>query len=112
MALLFLTAALLQWNDPDPAWWFLIYVAAVVACVGAGRWKGAIWLASFVCGASLVWAAILVPRVLPRFEFSHLFESMKAETPAIELSREILGLLIISAWMGVLIAYRPARRHA
>ena len=52
--------------------------------------------------AALVWAATLAPNALPELTVTHLFESMKAETPAIEVSREWFGLLLVVLWMAVL----------
>jgi transmembrane protein TMEM220 len=41
----------------------------------------------------------------------HLFASMKADTPAIELSREFLGLLIVAAWMATVAVFSLVTRH-
>lgn len=112
MAVLFLVAAGLQYNDPDPEVWMPLYLGAAAACVVAHR--PALWpVAAIMACVSLVWAAWLAPEVVPRFAFGEdMFRSMSAENPTIELSREFVGLLIVAAWMIVLtvVALRP-RRH-
>ncbi len=104
MATLFLLSAALQFNDPDPLRWALIYGAAGVACLLFDRIRPPWLLPSLVGVACFAWAGGLAPRVLPALRFADLFGSMKAETPSIEQSRELLGLVIIIAWMLVLAA--------
>jgi len=98
----FLIGALLQYNDPDPLGWGALYVAAAAACVVSGRLRHGWWLAAGVGIVSLVWAATLSP-IVHEMRLNELAQSMKAETPRIELSREFLGLAIILAWMIVLV---------
>ena len=44
--------------------------------------------------AALVWAGLLAPRVVPTFEWSNLLRDKDPRLPAIEESRELLGLLL------------------
>jgi hypothetical protein len=108
-ALLFLASALLQYNDPDPLRWAALYGAAALACVLRRSTAGTI-VAVATGGIALVWAASLAPRVLPVLRPGDLFGSMKAATPIIEESREMLGLLIVATWMVVLLAVRRSQR--
>ena len=102
MALLFFVSALLQYNDPDPLRWAALYGAACVACCLRRAGRIAWMFPALVGGVALIWAASLAPHVLPNMRFDDLFETMKAATPAIEENRELLGILIVAAWMGVL----------
>lgn len=114
MAILFLISALLQYNDPDPLRWAALYGGAAIACV-VSRPASAPWLLPAAVGlAALIWAGAMAPHVLPNLAFRELFLTMKAETPSIEESRELLGLLIIAAWMGVRVAtgLRKRRRRS
>lgn len=105
IAFLFAISAVLQLNDPDPWLWIAIYVAAAAACLVRG---GRSWLLAAAVGiAGLTWSLLLLPRVLPGFRFADLFRTMTAGTPAIELGREALGLLIIAGWMAVVVWARP-----
>jgi len=108
VAAMFFVSAALQFNDPDPIFWIAIYVAAGAACLATGRVAQSWALAGLVGLAALAWAVTLLP-VLREMVFSDLFQAMKAETPVIEESRELLGLLLIAAWMAVLttVSLRP-----
>lgn len=91
MILLFLAAAAVQYNDPDPAIWILVYLAAAVdtALVLARRlvWQAPLALAV----ATLVWALTLVPAAHGQ---GWSFDG--------EETRELGGLVIISLWSAVL----------
>jgi len=108
--LLFLVAAVLQWNDPDPLRWFLVYLGAAVASLFSTYWQGAWKLAVAVGAAGALWAATLVPHLVKGFDFANLFATMKAENPEIEVTREFLGLLIIVGWMLAVVVFSRARR--
>ena len=110
--ILFLISAAIQFNDPDPVRWTLIWAAAAAACLVRGR-VGWDWLlAGAVCAAALLWAAILAPSALPGLELGDLAKAMQAETPQIELGRELLGLLIVAVWMAVLVFVGSRRAGA
>ncbi len=110
VAALFLTSAALQFNDPDPLRWMALYGAAAAACVVARRLRHGAWFAAAVGLVALAWAAALSP-ILPALRLTELTRSMKAENPTIELGRELLGLLVVGAWMVALaiVAWRSTR---
>jgi hypothetical protein len=97
-ATVFLASALLQYNDPDPIRWIGLYGSAALACLAHDRLPGHRLLALAVAAVAFVWAATLAG-VLPRMDVADLFRTMKAETPVIEESRELLGLLLVGVWM-------------
>jgi hypothetical protein len=109
LGLVFALSAAVQYNDPDPLRWAILYGSAALACLLFGLGRASRLLTALVCGASLLWAALLAPRVLPQAAFRDLFRSMKAQTPSIELSRELLGLLIVAGWMALLLLQHRAR---
>lgn len=96
LALLFFLFALVQYNDPDPVGWILIYgfVAGVCAFAAFGRWNRIVILAGM--GITLVWVLSLVPAFLAwvRMGMPTITGSMKAEAPHIELMREFSGLFL------------------
>ncbi len=96
LALLFFLFALVQYNDPDPLGWMLMYgyVAGVCAFAAFGRWNRYVLLAGI--GVVLAWAAFLAPGFVNwiRMGTPSIASSMKAETPYIELMREFSGLLL------------------
>ena len=102
MMAVFLVSVALQYNDPDPIRWMAIYGSAAIACLLAGRGRRP-WLLPAVVGlVALIWAGAMAPYVIPELRFADLMKTMKAATPAIEESREMLGLLIVASWMAVL----------
>lgn len=114
MLVLFVVAAGLQYNDPDPLQWAAIYGLAAVACGLYAARRLPWYFAASVGAAALVWAATFAPGVIGAASPGDLVQSMKADTPQIEESREALGLLIVAAWMAALavIARRERRPHA
>lgn len=105
LAVLFTLFALVQYNDPDPVQWILLYggVAVHFGLAAAGRpYRPAVWL---WLAAAIIWALTLLPDFIDwinRGEPS-IVETMKAEEPWIELTREFLGLLIAAAGCGWLL---------
>jgi hypothetical protein len=111
MLVLFLAAAGLQYNDPDPLVWIAIYGLAASACGLHAAHRLAWSFAASVGVAALIWAATFAPRVLGTASPGDLVQSMKAETPQVEESREALGLLIVAAWMaGLAVRARRAQK--
>ena len=108
LALLFMVAAALQYNDPDPLGWMAIYLAAAGCSFAALLRPKQLAAPVIVAAIALVWAAILTPEALALGELGRIAESMKATRPGIEIMREVLGLGIVAIWMAVL-AWRARR---
>jgi len=110
MALLFFFGAAVQWNDPDPARWMAIYLGAAIACLltalGRGHWA----LAALVGAVALAWAATLAPAVLGKVEPTELVDAWEMKDARVEVGREMYGLLIIAAWMGLTVVTERRRR--
>ena len=70
--------------------------------MAAWRAREGWWAAAAIGVVALIWAAVLSP-ILPELRLDDLAREMKAANPRIELSRELLGLLIIAVWMTVLV---------
>ena len=56
--------------------------------------------------AALVWGVWIMVHLQTGFAWGQIAEKMKAETPAIEESRETLGLFLLATWMFVIAARR------
>lgn len=102
MITLFLFAAAVQYNDPDPLLWMTVYgTAAVVTWLfirGSIHWGvPAILILPIVCGA-----LYLGFRVTAMPSFAELAGSMAMKTADVELVREIAGLLIVGIWFSIL----------
>ena len=96
--LLFILAAAVQYNDPDPIGWMAIYAAAAVACALALRARLPRLYAALVALVAYAWAATLALRVVGK---QHLWYA--------EEGREMMGLLLVAIWMTVLAARTPRR---
>jgi hypothetical protein len=110
MALVFVLGAAVQYNDPDPLGWMLVYLAAALACglavTGRLRWP----LPALVSGVALLWAGTLASPVLAaHVPFFRLFSQWEMTDARIEETREMYGLLFIAGWMALL-AVTGARR--
>ena len=99
--IVFIVFAALQYNDPDPYVWIPIYGYTAVLCWLAAREK-------FYPVA--YWAGIAVYAVYAGYKFfdkngvwdwitihheQNIAETMKAETPWVEETREFFGLVIL-----------------
>lgn len=110
MAALFLFGALVQLNDPDPAPWLVVYLAAAAVTFLANK-RPIHFVAPAVVGAvAIAWAASLASAAnVPVFG---LFEEWEMQNEAVEVTREYYGLGIIGFWMIVLTIRAFRRRRA
>ena len=99
--LVFLLSAFLQLNDPDPLLWFSLYFSGVVLCAFAVFRKidkKVLWL---FLGIYTIYACYLLltpDGVLSWIKDHHsenITQTMKAQKPWIENTREFFGLLIL-----------------
>lgn len=111
MAALLFTAAVLQYNDPDPVQWMAIYgVAALLSLVHERMTSGRIAAPAIVLVAALAWAGAIVKAMHGEVAARELFGSMDPNRPQIEQAREVIGLLIVAAWMALLTIRSWTRR--
>jgi len=111
MAAAFLFSAVVQYNDPDPFVWMLIYGLACAACALAimGRLN---WVFPAAVGiTALAWAVTLAPGVVGKVGFGELFEAFEMKDERVEVAREMGGLLIVAFWMSALV-FQSLRRTA
>jgi len=99
----FALAVSVQFNDPDPVLWVLIYSLATGFCVAfhLGRldWR----LSAGVVAVAVVWAATLVPTVIAHPPpMSDVFGDVKMYAPGVEEAREAGGLALVASWLGAL----------
>lgn len=105
-ALLFVIAAVLQYNDPDPYVWIPIYMYGAVLCWLAFRGKyfpQLCMLGAIACFGYALYFFFTENGVLDwirQHNAENIAETMKAEKPWIEDTREFFGLMIL---VGVLL---------
>lgn len=102
MLLLFAFAVVVQYNDPDPIRWAVLYALAAVACGLSLARRLRSWFPAALAGVALVWAGTIAPRVIGDVGFLDMFGAFEMESVAIEESREMYGLVLIAGWMTVL----------
>jgi hypothetical protein len=101
LTLLFLFAAAVNFNDPDPVQWVAIYTAGAVATAWTA-WRPTTlpWWAPLIVGAiAVAWAATLAPRVLGKVRFGELWAEFEMKNMLIEEAREYYGLCITAGAM-------------
>ena len=105
LAVVFALFAVVQYNDPDPLPWMLLYGSVAIHFLMATVQRAnriAIWLSLL---AAVVWAAALTPEFVAwlRMGAPTIVSSMKAEAPWIEYTREFLGLVLAALACGFLL---------
>ena len=110
MGLFFVFSVAVQYNDPDPVRWMVIYGAAAILSLAAIRAALPPFLPALHAGIALGWALVWLPGAV-RTSFAEMFRTYEMMSPAMEEGREMLGLAIVAAWMTVLaVASSRARR--
>ena len=98
LALMFLVFALLQYNDPDPGMWMLVYGAMCFVCLASAFNRFSLGLMIPMAGGYLILSALHVDGMLEWLKSPNrkrLFDDVaKMQYPYIEEAREFLGLLI------------------
>jgi hypothetical protein len=104
IAAVFISFALMQYNDPDPLRWILMYGLVAVVCIYAGLEvkisQNVIKLGVFAC---TLWCLALLPEFYAWIQMGMptITGSMKAEEPHIEYTREFLGLVLCGVVLGM-----------
>ena len=103
IAVFFAFAAAVQYNDPDPSIWMLLYgVASVLSAGGVVCGSVPMRAAVTMSIVALVMALIIGSRVYGKAAFPEIFQGWEMKSPTSEALREASGLLIVSIWMVVL----------
>ena len=102
MGMLLVFAAVVQYNDPDPYAWLVLYLAAAGVSFAA-VWFPDLWkIPAVVAVGAFIWAATLVPTVT-QTSFPDLFQSWEMMSREMEEGREFLGLLSVASWTTYLV---------
>ena len=102
---LLLLSALVQWNDPDPFRWIVCYsVTAIITLCSLIHpllssipliWGMVVLLSSLIVGIDLLIS-------VEQFDWDSFWNVMAMKNEAVELGRELGGLLLVTGWMTVL----------
>lgn len=108
-AALFGLSVALQYNDPDPIRWMLIYGAGMVVAF-ALPFRKAVAIPGIVVGlACAVWAILLVTGVWGKLGMSDLVLKMSEKGGAVEEGREAGGLAIEAVFLLIASVVRARR---
>jgi hypothetical protein len=103
LLVLFATAAVVQYNDPDPALWMTVYGAGAVCCglYAAGRLPVLLSRAvALLCLAGALYRLAEILLGSPTF----VDPTGQAMMGLVEEARELLGFLLTAGWTGLLAA--------
>lgn len=114
----FIVFAALQYNDPDPYLWVPIYLYAAALCFQASRNK--FYPKAYLIGIA-VYAVYALYKVfdanglidwIQLHHAENIAETMKAEKPWVEESREFFGLVILIVVLAIDLFYARKRKRA
>ena len=111
-AAMFAVSALLQYNDPDPIAWMLMWGAAAVVAALNFRGKSDCRVLAALAVVCVAWMALLAPGMIDFVRLGDwrlLTATMQAGQPLIEQAREFLGLGLILVYALLSMAGRRFR---
>ncbi len=108
LAILYIVFAAVQYNDPDPLYWILIYgVAAALIILNLFGWHNRLIIGLFIIAGAIL-SLQYIGGVIDYFgagDPGAITEEMHFDRPYIELTREFFGLWIALAGL-ILIYFR------
>ncbi|MBW2425918.1 MAG: hypothetical protein JRG86_16845 [Deltaproteobacteria bacterium] len=106
-AFVFLIAAAVQWNDPDPLLWILGYLLAAGLSAFAAAGRVAVLPSAGAAAIFALWFLSLAPSLFAAERAA--FTSFQMQASSHEEPREAVGLLLAAGWCGALACW--ARRR-
>lgn len=100
MAVVFLLALVVQYNDPDPMLWIMLYLAPLVLSIFGAT--GRYYRSSLGVAALYVVLAIIWSPNWRNVDSNALQPHMVMMDDDTERAREVIGLYLAAAWMVVL----------
>lgn len=109
MAALLLVCVALQYNDPDPVRWMVMYGAAAITSATLPHEKQLVPLGYAIAAIALVWSLVLLVGVWGKVDVGDIVEKMSEKGGAVEEERELGGLAIAGLWIAFASWYRSRR---
>ena len=104
----FALSAVVQYNDPDPIPWMMVYVSALALCVGWHRGRLPWWFFAAAAAASVVASLTIATMVPAGADVWIAVGDWHMSEAGSELIRESGGLGLVATWMAVLASWRRA----
>ena len=111
-ALLCVTSAALQYNDPDPLRWIAIYLAGGVSAMVAILRRPLWWAALLVALAAVIWGTNILMSIIDVVELSDLWRKMSEKGGHAEELREAIGLFIVTTGCTTASTYARGKGNA
>lgn len=109
MALLFVFAVVVQYNDPDPGRWMAIYGAAAAVSALAALGKELRLAPVVIAAVAIMWSIAIIAGGAGGADYLRMFDAWEMTSAPVEEAREATGLLIVAGWM-ILLAVRSRFR--
>ena len=100
----FALSVLVQFNDPDPVAWIIIYCAAALLCVLQHLDKVPALFPATLIVIAITWIVLLLPSIINGVPWADIFDSLNMKSKSVEEAREIGGLALIVFWSAVTLA--------
>jgi hypothetical protein len=108
----FALSVLVQFNDPDPVAWIVVYSAAALLCIMQFLDKVPVLFPVTLLVTAIIWIGLLLPSVMHGVPWADIFDSLTMKTKSVEEAREIGGLALIAFWAAVILGIRlKAKGH-
>jgi hypothetical protein len=98
----FCLSVAVQYNDPDPWSWSLLYGVAAGSCLAWQQGKLPWQISALIASVALLWTLWLLPQFVGKVEVADIFASLSMKTKDVEEAREAGGALLVFLWMTVL----------
>ena len=111
MMVAFALSAVVQYNDPDPILWMMVYLSALGLCVAWHQGRLSWWFFAVAAAASVV-ASLTVASMVPAgADVWVAVGDWHMSEAGSELIRESGGLGLVGIWMAVLASWRRAENR-
>ena len=107
MTVLFLISAAVQYNDPSPAPWIALYLAAATATGLAAAGRNVRWLAAAIIVISVCWEIHYIRLGAWHTAFGNLTRESHMTDETIVAGREFYALIMVSGWMIAVLLTKP-----
>lgn len=105
--LAYVLSVVVQYNDPDPLLWMLLYGAAAAVCLAWALQRCPRWLPAAVLAIAVGWSGWIAVNIELGVPLTEALGDWGMHGQGSEEAREIGGLLLVGVWMLVL-ALKPS----